>query len=479
MTTCLRRLGTLGLALSLAGCVSGPDYHLPASAAAVAPAARGAFVSATTAVSTQADLPDHWWRLYDDPQLEAYVAEALRANTDLRVADANLRRASARVRQSRAYGGVDTATTASATFADVGGYALATTSVPQVYALGITLSYPLDLAGGIRRGIEAASADADAVAAARDHVRTAVAAAVTRAYLGACSANRTLAATQQVLDTQRATLEATTRLAAGGRGTDFDVSRARAAVNRGAAALPRLVADRQAAVFTLGALMGRLPADAPQAAARCTQPPQLRQPIPVGNGWQLIQRRPDIRAAERQLAAATARIGIETADLYPQVSIGASAGTAGTFRRLLSGDSFGATFGPLLSWHWPNRTLAKARIDAAGADADAALASFDGTVLQALRQTESALSSYAREMEREQSLARARDDARRASAQASRLYQSGKIGFLDVLSAQAALADAESALEASRAQSADRQVDLFLALGGGWSAMDDGAGHSR
>lgn len=477
MKRCLPVLGTLTVALLLAGCVSGPDYHLPADAAALAPAANGAFVSATATAYTQAALPDHWWRLYDDPQLDAYVAEALQANTDLRRADANLRRASARVWQARADGTLHTEVAASATYADVGGYALSTTSVPQVYALGITLSYPLDLAGGIRRGIEAAHADAEAVAAARDHVRVAVAAAVTRAYLGACSANRTLAATQRVLDTQRATLDATTRLAAGGRGTDFDVSRARAAVNRSAAALPRLLAERQAAVFTLGALMGRLPADAPQAAADCAEPPQLRAPLPVGNGWQLIQRRPDIRAAERQLAAATATISIEIAGLYPQVSLGASAGTAGTFRHLLSGDSIGATIGPLLSWHWPNRTLARARIDAAGADADAALAAFDGTVLQALRQTESALSSYAQEAEREQSLVRARDDAGRASMQAGTLYQFGKIGFLEVLSAEAALADAESALETARAQSADRQVDLFLALGGGWSADDHPAGH--
>ncbi|MBN6152708.1 efflux transporter outer membrane subunit [Xanthomonas sp. AmX2] len=474
----VRRAGAIALALSLAGCVSGPDYRVPANAVAAAPDARRAFVSGQDAAFTLAEPPERWWQLYDDPRLDAYVAEALQANTDLRTADANLRRASATVLQYRAQGALRTDASASATLAHAGGYT-APSSSPQVYALGIDVAYPLDLAGGIRRGIEAASADAQAVAAARDHVRVVVAAAVTRAYLGTCSANLTLAATQRVLDTQRATLEATRRLAAGGRGTEFDVSRAQAAVNRSAAAIPHLVAERQAALFELAALMGRLPADYPQDVAGCQQPPRLRRAIPVGDGWQLIQRRPDIRAAERSLAAATATIGVETANLYPQVSIGASAGVANSLGKLLSGDSFGATLGPMLSWRWPNRRLARARIDAAGANADAALASFDGAVLQALRQAETALSAYVQETDRERSLAHARDDAARASGQAGRLYRFGRIGFLDLLSAEAALADAESALASSRAQRVDRQVDLFLALGGGWSDAGSDAGRTR
>lgn len=470
------RLGAMAMVLALAGCVSGPDYRLPANAVAAAPQARRAFVSGREAAFTLAEPPDRWWQLYNDPRLDAYVAEALRANTDLRTADANLRRASAMVLQYRAQGAVGTDANASATLSHAGGYTSPASS-PQMYALGINLSYPLDLAGGIRRGIEAASADAQAVAAARDHLRVTVAAAVTRAYVGACSANLTLAAVQRVLDTQRATLDATGRLAAGGRGTAFDVSRAQAAVNRSAAAIPHLVAERQAALFELAALMGRLPADYPPDVAGCQQPPVLRQAIPVGDGWQLIQRRPDIRVAERRLAAATATIGVETAALYPQVSIGAAAGVANPLRQHLSADAFGASIGPLLSWRWPNRRVAKARIDAAGADADAALASFDGAVLQALRQAETALSAYSREVDREGSLARARDDAARASGQAGQLYRFGRTGFIDVLSAEAALADAESALAASRAQLIDRQVDLFLALGGGWS--EDGQAEAR
>lgn len=147
--------------------------------------------------------------------------------------------------------------------------------------------------------------------------------------------------------------------------------------------------------------------------------PELEQALPVGDGWQLLQRRPDIRAAERSLAAATAMIGVETAELYPRVTLGASSGVAGTPAHLLSANSFGANIGPVLSWHWPNRRMAKARIAAAGANADAALASFDGAVLQALRQTETALSACTQELERERSLAQARGDAARAAGRRS------------------------------------------------------------
>lgn len=471
------RGGLLALLLPMTACVSGPDYHLPASAVAASPRAARAFVSGQEASFSHNAPPDRWWQLYGDPQLDAYVREALAANTDLRAADANLRRASATVLEYRARGAVQAEVDASGTLTHAGGYTQA--SAPQSYALGLHLSYALDLAGGIRRGIEAANANAEAVAAARDQVRVVVAAAVTRAYLQVCTSNHTLTATRQVLAIQHATLEATRRLAAGGRGTDFDVSRAGAAVNRSAAGIPRLLAERQAALFELAALMGRLPADYPREAEACPQPPELEQALPVGDGWQLLQRRPDIRAAERSLAAATAMIGAETAGLYPQITLGASSGVAGTPAHLLSADGFGASIGPVLSWHWPNRRVAKARIAAAGANADTALASFDGVVLQALRQTETALSACTQELERERSLAQARGDAARAAGQAQQLYRFGRIDFLDVLSAQAALADAESALAASRAQRIDRQLDLFLSLGGGWTASSPAEGVAR
>jgi NodT family efflux transporter outer membrane factor (OMF) lipoprotein len=457
------------VALELIGCVSGPDYRIPEKAVALAPGAKQRFVGDGDAAYSQAPLPDQWWQLYADPRLNAFVLEALQANTDLSAADANLRLASAVVQESSAARMIQTDVEAGATAARIGGYTLPTPGQPYTYFLGINLTYPLDLAGGIRRGIESATANAEGVRAARDQVRVVVAAAVTRAYARACSENRTLAATQHVLDVQNETLEVTRRLATGGRGAVFDVSRARAAANQSAAATPIIIASRQTALFELAVLMGRVPADYPQELANCTQPPVLKQAIPIGDGWQLIHRRPDIREAERHLAAATATIGVETAQLYPQIDMG---GTVGSFGQLNKpsplGADFGGSIGPLLSWSMPNRTAVRARIAQAGAAADAAFAGFDGAVLRALQQAESALSAYSQEINRERSLAQARDAAAQASDQANQLFRFGRTSFIDVLAAEASLANVESALAASRAQLIDRQVDLFLALGGGW-----------
>jgi NodT family efflux transporter outer membrane factor (OMF) lipoprotein len=463
------------LMMALGGCMAGPNYRLPKNAVAQAPDAAQPFAGGSAGTYSQAPLPDQWWKLYDDARLDDFVTQALAANTDLRAADANLRRASAVVREAEAARTIETNASASVTDARVGGYTEPLITTSNSYALGINLSYPLDLAGGIRRGIEAANAHAEAALAARDQVRVAVVAAVTRAYARVCTANSTLAATRHVIEVQRQTLNATQKLANGGRGTAFDVTRASVATSESEATIPTIIADRQAALYELAALMGRPAANYPEELEDCAHTPDIDQPIPIGDGWQLIRRRPDIREAERELAAATAMIGVETAQLYPQVSIAGTAGFAGLFSSFLSSPSFGGSIGPILSWKMPNRLVARARIAEAGADAEAALALFDGTVIQALKQTEIALSTYSQEVARERSLVLARDDAALASDQANRLFQYGRTGFIDILSAEAALANAESTLARSRAQVVDRQIDLFLALGGGWEAPPKGS----
>jgi NodT family efflux transporter outer membrane factor (OMF) lipoprotein len=454
-------------ALALAACTAGPNYHVPDNAMAKSPAANRAFASGDEPAYAQAALPDHWWRLYDDPRLDGYVEEALKANTDLRAADANLRRASYIVREAEAGRTIQTSINAGAEAARVGLFTEPLPGTAYSYSLGVGVEYPLDLAGGIRRGIEAAKDSSEAAQAARDQVRVAVAAAVTRSS-AACSANRTLAATQHVLAIQRQTLDVTHRLFKGGRGTNFDVTRARGAADQSAAAIPNIIAKRQAALFELAALMGRSPADYPRELESCPAPPELKQPIPIGDGSALIRRRADIRAAERNLAAATATIGVEMAELYPKVTLGGSMGFAGPFKLFNSGDTFGGGIGPLVSWNFPNRKLIHARIHAAGAEADIASARFDGTVIEALRQTETALTGYAREIDHDRSLEQARDDAEKASDQANRLFRFGRTSFIDVLTAQSNLANAEAALTASQSELTDRQIDVFLALGGGW-----------
>lgn len=462
-----RFLSLAALAL-LAGCATaGPDYHPPAHSAATGPAATGAFASGHDPAFANEPLPDHWWRLYDDPRLDALVEDALAANADLRVADANLRKADAVVRETAARHSLTTDLSGGAALARPSGTG---GSLPGVlgYDLGIAVGYPLDLRGKIRRAIEASAANRDAVEAARDAVRVSVAAATANAYAGVCGANYRLAVTERIVNLQRQTLDATVRLQRGGRGTAFDVSRARAAVDSSEATLPAFTAERRAALYLLATLLGRPPADYPKQIEGCATLPTLARPLPVGDGAALIRRRPDIRQAERIIAADTAEIGVATADLYPQISLGGSTGLSGPLKNIGGPTSFGFSLGPLISWSFPNRPVVKARIDEANAQVEADLAGFDSTVLGALRETETALETYARDRDQAAALDRARDSAALSAAQAGKLFRFGRGDFLSLLEAQSSLAQAEASAAAVRAQLAGDQIAVFMALGGGW-----------
>jgi NodT family efflux transporter outer membrane factor (OMF) lipoprotein len=463
-----RRFASIAAFALLAGCATaGPDYHFPEHSAATAPAATGAFVSGHDAAFADAALPDHWWRLYDDPRLDALVEQALAANADLRAADANLRKADALVRETAAGRSITTDLSGGATLARPSGTG---GSLPGVlsYDLGIAAGYPLDLRGKIARAIESSEANRDAVAAARDAVRISVAAATAKAYADTCAANYRLAVTERIVALQRETLDATRRLQRGGRGTAFDVSRAQAAVDASEATLPAFTARRRAALYLLATLLGRAPADYPKEVEQCATLPTLARPLPIGDGAALIRRRPDIREAERTIAADTAQIGVATADLYPSISLGGSAGLSGPLKDIGGPTSFGFSLGPLISWSFPNRPVVKARIAEANAQVEADLAGFDSTVLGALRETETALETYARDRDQTAALGRARDSAALSARQAGKLFRFGRGDFLSLLEAQASLAQAEAAHAAAQTQLADDQIAVFMALGGGW-----------
>ncbi|WP_150290178.1 efflux transporter outer membrane subunit [Sphingobium estronivorans] len=457
------------LALGLAACATaGPDYRPPEKSAATTPGAQGDFLSAAGTAFSNAELPDHWWQLYNDPKLDALIEQALAANTDLRVADANLAAAQAVLREAEAQRTISTAVSGGATLARPSGTG---ESLPGVvgYDLGLGASYPLDLNGRIKQAIEASTADVETVLAARDYVRVGVAAATAKAYAQVCAANYSLGVNRRVVGLQRETLNATRRLFKGGRGTAFDVSRAQAAVDASEAALPVFEAQRQSALYLLATLLGRAPADYPREVEACAVLPALHAPMPVGDGAALIRRRPDIRQAERSIAGDTARVGVATADLYPQISIGGSLGLGGPIKSFGSGSSFGLSLGPLLSWTFPNRPVVKARIAQADAQVQADLARFDGTVLEALRQTETALEGYRRRADQAAALDRARNSAGVSAGQAGKLFRFGRGDFLSLLDAQRSLANAEAAAAAARVQLVQDQIAIFLALGGGWS----------
>ena len=451
-------------ALALAACTTvGPDYESPAPAA---PAQAG-FAGASSPAFTGDEPPGRWWRLLQDPVLDGLVEQALTANTDLRVAAANLAQARAVLRETRAGRLPTTSLSGGATYANEPGPGGSDT----IFDVGLDVGYQLDLFGRIRRATEAGRADVEAVQAAFDLTRITVAAETARAYSDACNFGRQLEVARDSVRIQERTFDLTRRLVAGGRGTALDTAQAGSLLEQTRAQLPTLEGERRAALYRLSVLTGRPPAEFPPVVAACSTPPALSQPIPVGSGASLLARRPDIRRAERELAAATARIGVATAELYPDISLGLSAGsTANSLGGLASGSGLRFGLGPLISWTFPNRAVARSRIAQAEAATQAALARFDGTWLGALEETESALARYAGELERVATLGRARANSAEAARIARLRYQAGREGFQLVLEAERSLAQTEAALAQAEAQRSTHLIAVFLALGGGWQA---------
>jgi multidrug efflux system outer membrane protein len=252
-----------------------------------------------------------------------------------------------------------------------------------------------------------------------------------------------------------------------GRGTAVDLTRAQALLDQSRANRPSFQSRRRAALYRLATLTGKPPAEFPKAVEACVAPPVLKQPIPVGDGAALLKRRPDVRQAERTLAGATARIGVATAALYPNITLGLGAGSTGLLADIGQAPANRWGLSSLISWTIPGEGE-RARIRQTEAGADAALARFDGVVLTALRETETSLDAYAHDLDRNAALKAARDQAVLAESQAQRLYRAGRSPYLTGLDAQRTLAGAEASLAQSDSQVAADQVNLFLALGGGW-----------
>ena len=459
----------------LAACAVGPkapDAPLP-------PLASGAFVSSplgsANGASSTAEARSDWWRLYADPTLDGLIDQAFAQNNELEAAVANLRAVRASLSEARSGLLPTTSTSASATRSRAS--AATTPGLPagqeapetDVYDVGLQASYEIDLFGRVASTIRAARADADAQAAALDVIRISVAAETARAYADACSANAQIAVAERTIGLQQNTADLTQRLLEGGAGTGLDTARAGSLLASTRAQLPSLRAQRDGALYRLATLTGVTPAEASQAARSCQRPPQLRQPIPVGDGAALLARRPDIRQAERALAGAAARVNVATASLFPTISLGGSIGSTALEAGDLSDDtSYRFSFGPLISWSFPNILAARARIEAADARTDAALATFDQTVLLALQETETALTNYANELDRRAALTEARDQAANAARLARLRFDAGADSFLTVLDAERTLAGADATLAQSDALVTTYQIALFKALAGGW-----------
>jgi NodT family efflux transporter outer membrane factor (OMF) lipoprotein len=437
----------------------------PAPPPTVAPAGTAAGFAALPTASI-APVPDDWWRLYDDPALDRLVQASLAANADLRVAYASLDGARASLRQTQAARLPTTTVESALAVDDPANQPSASGNVPTTdYDAAVTASWDIDLFGRLRSGALASRADAAAAEAAADGVRVAVVADTVLAYVDLCGATQAEGVSRAILAAQNKSVALVTEQFRAGEVSPLEVSQAASLRDATRATLPPFVAARANALYRLATLQGLAPAAARDWRIDCPKVPRLNGALPVGDGTALLLRRPDLREAERKLAAAAARVGLAQADLYPRVNLGGALG-------LLSG-GFSATFSPLVSWAFPNIAPARARLAQARATEQGALASWDATVLRALKEVETALATMDAEARRNAALGDAATQAGAYQRRAAARVRLGDAAPLLQLDAERTRASAVLAQAQSDLALAQGQVALFRALGGGWQQRSE------
>lgn len=482
---CRKLLLSLGLAaLCLViwiGCAVGPNYTPPDTKVppdwdgqAVVTPAQPSKTTANPAILME------WWNAFNDPTLSSLVEMAIRSNLDLRQAEA-------RIRQARAARGVAGAplypqVEASALYQKsqgsseiAGGGAIATTAgVRELFQVGLDASWELDIFGGTRRGIEAATADLRAAVEDRHFVLVTLVGDVGTNYINLRGFQQQIEIARKNLEAQKKTAQITHKRFEAGFVGRLDVANADAQVATTEAQIPVLESSARAAIYSLGVLLGREPAALGKELAKALPIPPTPPEIPVGLPSDLVRRRPDIRRAEAQLHAATARIGVATADLFPRFNLTGSFGlSASDIARVGNiGTSKFWSFGPSVTWPVFAGGRIRANIQVQDALQEQALAAYEKTVLTALKDVETALVAYAKEQDRRKSLVEAVASNRQAVDLAMKLYLAGRTDFLNVLTAQRSLYVNEDALTQSTRTQAANLIALYKALGGGWEKSD-------
>jgi multidrug efflux system outer membrane protein len=454
------------LTSALAGCAVGPDFeppdmstHIPAHfARAEADVARGSMTSGN----------DGFWRSFNDPNLNGLVEQALAANRDLSVALANYDRDHALLREAR-FNRYPTITAS-------GGVAHERVSQDQaygfprsndIYSASINASWELDLWGRVRRDIEAHRAETEARAADVYALQVSIAGEVADAYVHLRGTQERLRVARSNAENQRETLRIVNVRSNAGRDADFDTARARAQFELTVSRVPVLEAEIAVDEHRLAVLTGRAPEaliddlDAPGPL------PALPGPIDPDTPPDVLRRRPDVAAAEQRLHAATARVGVATADLFPRLTLEGMLGSY-AFGGMFTSRSETNLVALGIDWSFLDVGRVRARIAASNADAAGLLAQYQQTVLLALEDTENALIRYANTRTEDQHLERAAFDSMRAAQLARTQFHAGTIGLYEVLDAERVQLQAQDAFTDGRTRAAVSAIALYKALAGGW-----------
>ncbi|VXC52614.1 efflux transporter outer membrane subunit [Pseudomonas sp. 9Ag] len=452
----------LAAALALSACAVGPDYRAP-------DVARAHIERAAATGFDQSRFQAAWWRQFDDPTLDALVGEALSENRELRIAFARLRAARS-IRDDVTNDRFPTVTAgASAEYGEAQqpGFGEERSSIER-YDLGLDMAWELDLFGRVQRRIEASEAQSEAAEAEQYQLQVSLIAELVNAYGQLRGAQLREQIARENLENQRNSHRLTEQLRDAGVGSELDVLRADARLAATQASLPQLQAQQTRATNRIATLLGQR-ADKLSVDLTPRDLPAIAKALPIGDPTELLRRRPDILAAERQLAAATANVGVATADLFPRVSLSGFLGfIAGRGSQIGSSaaQAWGVT--PSISWAAFDMGSVRARLRGAEADAEGALASYEQQVLLALEESENAFSDYARAQERLLALLRQSGASRAAAEQAAIRYREGTVDFLVLLDAERERLAAEDAQAQAEVEVYRGVVGLYKALGGGW-----------
>ncbi|RXT94094.1 RND transporter, partial [Pseudomonas syringae] len=418
------------LVMALAACAVGPDYQAPATAPAkLASAAQGNY--------DRSKVDRVWWQQFEDPTLNKLVARSLDGNRDLRVAFARLKSARA-IRDDVANDVMPVVTSRASS--DIGKGQQPGITERRVnserYDLGLDMAWEVDLFGRIQRQLEASDADQDAAEANLYQLQVTLIAEVVDAYGQLRGAQLREAIARDNLKNQQSSQDVTTQLRDAGVGNELDVVRAEARLAAVEATVPQLQAEQARQRNRIATLLGERPENL-SVDLSPSKLPAIAKALPIGDPTQVLRNRPDIRAAERQLAASTARIGVATADLFPRVSLSGFLGfTAGRGSQIGSSAARAWSLGPSITWAAFDLGSVRAQIRSADADAEGALANYEQQVLLALEESENAFSDYDKRQQRLVSLMRQSDASRSAARLASVQYREGTADFLVLLDAE-------------------------------------------
>lgn len=452
----------LALALAVSACAVGPDYQAPETQPARITALEAGDYDRT-------DFESAWWQQFDDPALSQLVQQSLKENRELRVAFARLRAARA-IRDN--VGNDQLPVITSRASGEFGKAQQPPTSEERIrqerYDLGLDMAWELDLFGRIERSIEASEAQSEAAEAELYQLQVSLIAELVDAYGNLRGAQLRERIARDNLKNQSQSRALTEQLRDAGIGSELDVLRADARLAATEASLPQLQADEARARHRIATLLGQRPEQL--SVDLSPRPlPVIAKALPIGDPAELLCRRPDVRVAERQLAAATANVGLATADLFPRVSLSGFLGfTAGRGSQLGAAAANAWGVAPTISWAAFDLGSVRARLRGAEADADGALASYEQQVLLALEESENAFSDYAKRQQRLVSLVRQVEASRAAAEQAAIRYREGTEDFLVLLDAERERLAAEDAQAQAEIELYRGIVAIYKALGGGW-----------